>query len=177
MNKPPATPGELNVPATIYKRVVSGREPSSGRKVYSYAARRNIKIKIKRQRSDTDVIAHTEMGTFQSVLVGNWWSFLDVLDTDIIVYGAQDIQAGFKGPIVNWEERNRWAIGELVAVRECLEEQGIHSCECSESDPPTSTDWTTTTTTTPAPVTTTTTTTAAPTTTTTTTTPEAEPEP
>lgn len=163
MNKAPATPAELNVPATIYKRVVSGREKSSGRSVYTYAVRRNIKIKIKRQRSDTDVIAHTEMGTFESILIGNWWSFRDVLDTDIIVYGEQDIQAGLKGPIINWEERNRWAIGELVAVKECLADQGIHSCQCSEATPPTGTDWTTTTTTTtttPAPTTTTTSTTA-----------------
>lgn len=152
MNKPPATPAELITPATVYKRVVTGRD-DHGKKKYRYVARFDVKLKIRRQRADAIRVAHSVQDSWQSIAIGNWWRFRHIEPSDIIVYGSQNIQASLDGPVVNWEEQNRWGIVNLVASNQCMDDVGIWSCNCAAEapegyDPPT-TSTTTTTTTTP----------------------------
>lgn len=151
-NTPPAKTSELRVPATVYKRVVSGRD-DHGKKTYSYVPRFDLKIKIKRQKSDSETVAHSNQDTMESLAIGNWWRFREIKPDDVIVYGQQNTQATLAGPVINWEEQNRWGIVRLVASTQCMEELGVWSCNCKTEAPtgyePTST--TTTTTTTPAP--------------------------
>ena len=134
MNKPPATTGELNVVALIYKRVVSGRD-DHGKSIHSYVLRRRVHLKESRQRTKSEVVAHMSQEDYRSILIGNWWDLKDVDEHDIIVYGSQRLQVGLNGKPINWEQRNRWGILNIAASSDCLKEQDIDSCNCQETPP------------------------------------------
>lgn len=133
MNKPPATPGELNVSASIYQQVVSGKD-EHGAKKYKYVLRRNVMLKEQRQKSSSEVLAHSPEPEWKSNLVLNWWDCRDVEETDVIVYGEQCLQMGLKGPPVNWRQKNRWGILDVCTNDQCLYDQGIDSCNCTDED-------------------------------------------
>lgn len=118
--KPPATPQELRVNVIIYRRVVSGVDEGTGQPIYTYAKRRGALVKQARQKSSMGVNEHMATSPYSTYWVGNWWNWLDVKDTDVVLRCGDEVKFGLNGPPVNWEGRNRWAIIELTSSGECV---------------------------------------------------------
>lgn len=129
-NSPPAEPHELRIRVHIYKKQTAEERKASGQKDFSFKLLRKPLIKESRQRSTNDVISHLNAEVFQSRFIGNWWEFKDVQPGDIIVIKNNLAQFELRGPVVNWEQRNRWAVIDVAAFKTCLKESGINSCYC-----------------------------------------------
>jgi hypothetical protein len=132
--RPPAIPQDLNVEVIIYRRVVTGVSEDYGQKTYGYVKRRGARVSLRRQRSSNDILEHNLTSGYHEFLVGNWWDWMEVEPSDVILRCGDRVQFGLHGPPINWQGRNRWAIIELVSNGECL--PGIDSANCPcKSDP------------------------------------------
>ena len=132
--RPPATPQDLRVEVIVYRRVVSGVSEDTGQKTYTYIKRRSARVKLNRQRSSTDIFEHNLTSMFQEYMVGNWWDWMEVEASDVVLRCGDRVQFGLHGKPINWQGRNRWAIIELVSNGECL--SGIDSVNCPcQSEP------------------------------------------
>lgn len=128
-NTSPASPEELRIDVRIYMRSVVGQN-ERGQDKFRYVLRKQIKVKESRQKSSSNNAVHSDRELFFSRFIGNWWEFSDVIPTDIIVVSNTQAQFGLAGPVVNWEQRNRWGIIDAVADLDCHRPEGIDSCNC-----------------------------------------------
>lgn len=129
-NSPPAIPSELRVWVHVYGKVKDDQRSAAGQKGYTYKLRRTVLVKESRQRANSDTAAHIEREQFFSRFIGNWWEFADVKNDDVIVVKNNRAQFGLIGPVVNWEQRNRWAVIDAVSDMQCRKADGIDSCNC-----------------------------------------------
>lgn len=129
----PVTPQDLRTEVVIYRRVVTGVN-AFGQQVYGYVKRRSAKVAVRRQKSQAEILQHNLTSSFSEYLWGNWWNWLDVAETDVILRVHDRVQFGLHGKPVNWQGRNRWAIVELVSNKQCL--PGIESCYCDDETTP-----------------------------------------
>lgn len=132
----PAIPQDLKSQVIIYRRRTTGvanRSPK-GQKLYTFVKLKTVKVAVKRSRSSQQLLQHTETTNFEDHFVGNWWDWMDVKDDDVIKRISDGAEFGLKGPPVNFQQVNRWAIMELVASN-CLAEGGV-GCEDAIEPPP-----------------------------------------
>lgn len=135
MQKPPAIPQELKTDVIIYRKRTVGKEDRSptGQPLFSFVKHRQVKVAVKRSKSENVFAEHAEGSEFRDYFVGNWWDWMDVTENDVILRLNDKRQFVFTGPPVSHRQQNRWAILEVASDSECL--PGIVSCNCKEETP------------------------------------------